>query len=53
MPTETRPFVGDGSTFEELVEALMAEPIQKDRAPAAEQLKLLDLSENEEREERN
>jgi hypothetical protein len=45
------PILNDGSTFEELIEALMVELNRKDPAPVAEQLSLFDLAGTEERKE--
>lgn len=54
MPTEDkRPFARDGGTFEELIEALMAEPVIRPTEPACaeQQLNLFDPSGTEERKE--
>jgi hypothetical protein len=49
----TRSYRDDGNTFEELIEALMAEPSRKDRAAVSEQLNLFDPAVTEERKERD
>jgi hypothetical protein len=54
MPIGTRPLVDEGSTFEELIEMLMAEPVTGASEPArdGEQLELFGPVEKEERKER-
>jgi hypothetical protein len=53
MSFETSLFAGDGSTFEELIEALMAVQERNGAAPLGEQLNLFSPGEPEERSESN